>query len=253
MSTRPVLASKGGNVSDMLTKVLRGGNASSVQPVLWQRQGGPIAGSSSVQPVRTEAHQAWIPPKPPIQDSPENESGPWMQARIAEIERAAEQRVREARELAYREGEAAGRNQAAAQIQPVLDQLARSLHDIAGLRSKLRAEAESDLLRLALAIARKVLHRELSTDPEALSGLVKVAIEKIRLRDIVRVRIHPQYHAPVKHLLEKLSSGASIELLPDPKLELGGLVVETVRGEWNGSVETQLKEIERGLTDRLLR
>jgi flagellar assembly protein FliH len=195
---------------------------------------------------------AWLPPRPLAAGSDEGERLQLL-ARIAELETAAERGIRDAREAAFREGEAAGRNQAAAQIQPLLDKLARSLHEVAELRPKLRLEAESDLLQLALAIARKVVHRELSTDPEALAGLVKVALEKIRLRDIVRVRINPQYHAPVAQLLSRLSPGTSIELLPDPKLELGGLVVETTRGEWDGSVSTQLKEIERGLADRLLR
>jgi flagellar assembly protein FliH len=255
MSNNTMPARDRSSGSGMLTKLLRAENSASVQPLLWRSHAGPAAGVS-VPPVLSPAPQsvqgAWLPPRPLAAGG---EDGDRLQllARIAELETAAERGIRDAREAAFREGEAAGRNQAAAQIQPLLDKLARSLHEVAELRPKLRLEAESDLLQLALAIARKVLHRELSTDPEALAGLVKVALEKIRLRDIVRVRINPQYHAPVAQLLSRLSPGTSIELLPDAKLELGGLVVETTRGEWDGSVATQLKEIERGLADRLIR
>ena len=259
MSTNTVPARNRTTGSGMLTKLLRADNSASVQPLVWRSHAGPAAGVSDPPPTALTpspssqpAQAAWLPPKP-LEAG--NDDGERLQllARIAELEKAAERGIREARETAFREGEAAGRNQAAAQIQPLLDKLARSLHEVAELRPKLRLEAESDVLQLSLAIARKVLHRELSTDPEALAGLVKVALEKIRLRDIVRVRINPQYHAPVAQLLAKFSPGTSIELLPDPKLELGGLVVETTRGEWDGSVGTQLKEIERGLADRLLR
>jgi flagellar assembly protein FliH len=256
MSTNTVPARDRSAGTGMLTKVLRGGGLTSAQPLLWRSHAGPAAGVS-VQPAplpsaAQPAQEAWLPRKPLPAGSDEGERLQLL-ARIAELEQSAERGIREAREAAFREGEAAGRNQAAAQIQPLLVKLARSLHEVAELRPKLRLEAESDLLQLALAIARKVLHRELSTDPEALAGLVKVALEKIRLRDIVRVRINPQYHAPVSQILGRLSPGTSIELLPDPKLELGGLIVETTRGEWDGSVATQLKEIERGLADRLLR
>ncbi|MBE7157897.1 MAG: hypothetical protein INR62_05610 [Rhodospirillales bacterium] len=206
--------------------------------------------------VSVQSEQPWIPPKPSAGVLEGDHAGAeraQLLARIAELERSGEARILQARDQAFREGEAAGRNQAAAQIQPLIDKLARTLHELSELRPKLRFEAESDLLQLALAIAHKVLHRELSIDPEALSGVVKVALEKIRLRDILRVRIHPQYHAHVGQLIAKLSAGAAIELVPDPKLELGGLIVETTRGEWDASVGTQLKEIERGLADRLLR
>jgi flagellar biosynthesis/type III secretory pathway protein FliH len=45
--------------------------------------------------------------------------------------------------------------------------------------------------------------------------------------------------------------GASIEVIPDPSRQPGALVFETERGNLDASIETQLLEIERGLTDRL--
>ena len=38
---------------------------------------------------------------------------------------------------------------------------------------------------------------------------------------------------------------------PDPKLPPGGVIIDTRRGEFDASVDLQLREIERGLTDRL--
>jgi flagellar assembly protein FliH len=163
------------------------------------------------------------------------------------MEAAAARRVREAREMGNKEGDTAARNQ----LQPVLDKLARSIQEIGDLRAKLRHEAEGDLLKLALAIARKILHRELSADPESIAGLIRVAVEKIRMQEILRVRIHPQHHVAVQQVLARLSTGAPIEIYPDRTMQLGGVVVETTRGEFDASVDLQLSEIERGLTDRL--
>ena len=50
-------------------------------------------------------------------------------------------------------------------------------------------------MALALAIARRILHRELTVAPEALLGLVKAALEKIGGREIHRVRVSPRGRA----------------------------------------------------------
>jgi flagellar assembly protein FliH len=149
-----------------------------------------------------------------------------------------------------RDGESAGRTKAAAELQPVIERLSRSIGEIASLRARLRAESEADLVHLALAIARRVLRRELSIDPEAIHGLVLGALEKLQGQETSRVRVHPSHAALVAGYLQQSSTG-KIEVVPDPGREPGSVVFETQRGNLDASVETQLQEIERGLADRL--
>ena len=78
-----------------------------------------------------------------------------------------------------------------------------------------------------------------------------MAVEKIRVQEILRVRVHPQHQPAVQQILTQMSTGAPIEIFADQKMQLGGVVVETTRGEFDASVDLQLREIERGLTDRL--
>ena len=47
------------------------------------------------------------------------------------------------------------------------------------MRKRAAHEAEQDVVKLAIAIARRVLHRELTVDPDAILGLVKAALQKI--------------------------------------------------------------------------
>jgi flagellar assembly protein FliH len=230
------------SASSMLSKVLRGEDTQGVQPVSWRRTAGP-----SASPTAPTAGNRSEPSKHVFKSDQSEQETAALHARIAEVEALAERRVREARETGFREGDAAARNQ----MQPALEKLAQSIQEIGNLRAKLRHEAEGDLLKLALAIARKILHRELSADPESISGLIRVAVEKIRMQEILRVRIHPQHHPAVQQILARMSTGAPIEIFPDQKMQLGGVVVETTRGEFDASVDLQLREIERGLTDRL--
>jgi flagellar assembly protein FliH len=165
----------------------------------------------------------------------------------AAFARQVEARVEEARQIGYREGEAGVRGA----VQPVLERLAHSIDVVAGLRNRIRKEAESDLVKLSIAIARRILHRELSVDPEAISGLMKAALEKVQAQEIHRVRVHPDLEAAVRKALESFASGRSVQVVADGGRESGDIVFETTRGNLDASIGTQLQEISRGLADRL--
>ena len=165
------------------------------------------------------------------------------------IEAEIERRISEAREAGHREGVAAARSQ----LEPLIERLARSIESIGTLRPRLRWEAEADLVRLSVAIARRILHRELTVDPEAIGGVVKTALEKLQAQEICRVHVHPEQEKPVRACLERLGAPRTIEVVPDRAREPGDVMFETARGNLDASVETQLQEIERGLADRLHR
>jgi flagellar assembly protein FliH len=164
-----------------------------------------------------------------------------------------EQRIRDAHAAGLREGEASGQRKGAAELQPVIQRLCRSIEEIGGLRARLRREAEEDLVRLALAIARRILGRELSVDPDAIRTLALGALERLRGQEISRVRVHPAQQPAVAGCLREMNAGTAVEVKADPGCAPGTVVLETERGRLDVSVESQLQEIERGLTDRLRR
>jgi len=78
-----------------------------------------------------------------------------------------------------REGDAAATQGMAQQVSAKIEQLSRSIEQLALHRGKIQREAEPELVRLSMAIARRILRRELSVDPDSLHGLIKVGLEKI--------------------------------------------------------------------------
>lgn len=162
-----------------------------------------------------------------------------------------ESQLRQAHARGIEEGTKAGREAATVELQPVMDRLLRSCSEVAGLRARIRKETEGDIVSLTVAIARRVLRRELSVDPEAIHGVVKAALEKVQSKEICVIRTHPEHVPGVRKYFEKAGLSAGIEIVADASLQPGGLVVETKRGNVDASVETQLKEIERGFTDKL--
>ena len=131
--------------------------------------------------------------------------------------------------------------------------LARSIEELSQFRPRMRREAEGDMVRLSMAIARRIVRRELSIDADAMHGLVLGALEKLQSQEIHRVRVHPSHVASVTACLRQSVAGTVVEVIGDPSREPGAAVFETTRGNLDASVDCQLQEIERGLADRLNR
>lgn len=163
------------------------------------------------------------------------------------------QALEQARREGFAAGVAAGRREAEDQIRPAMDGMARNLAEMARLRDTIREETTLDLVRLAVSIAARVIHREVSLDPEALTGLVKAAFLKLQSREIQRVRMHPGLEPLVRKSLEQSGIPKNLLIAPDPGLNPGEVFFETSQGNLDASVDTQLREIERGLIDRLER
>lgn len=157
------------------------------------------------------------------------------------------QREQAARAAGRQEGEAS----ALAQWQQAIERTSRAVVEMAGMRNRIRREAEDDVVRLSMAMARRILRRELTMDPEALLGVVKAALERIDIRETHKVRVRTEDCPVVAAHLERIGSPHRVEVVSDPTLERGGVVFETERGNMDGSVETQLEEIERGFVDLL--
>jgi flagellar assembly protein FliH len=209
------------------------------KPIDWTRAPG--------EPVRFQSPMA-APKEPSSQDT----ESLWKAAlQNAELETKNRSEAEFQRGLA--EGEVIGRRRAAAKVDPLLERLARTIADLAACRDRFRKESEKDLVGLSLAIARRVLRRELIAEPDAILGLVKVALEKISLREVHRVRLHPEDAPVVRRHLAQIQAPAGIEIEADSSLERGAVIFETSRGSLDASAETQLAQIERGFADMVRR
>jgi flagellar assembly protein FliH len=123
--------------------------------------------------------------------------------------------------------------------------------DVAGARREVVRRAEADVVQLSVEIARRILHRELSMDASALEALIRAALEKLGSQEVYRVRVHPDQEKLMRACLQRTGRHGEIEVAIDPSQARGGAVFEIGRGSLDASVETQLREIERGLADRL--
>jgi flagellar assembly protein FliH len=219
----------------MLSKVLPPSDGE-IQPVVWR------TGNSGAAPTAAGARQARQPAAAPAPTETTTAS--------AEFEAQVHQQLEAAFEAGRREGETA-RQKLEAEVRTAVERLALTTAEVAAARSDAIRRAETDIVQLSIEIARRVLHREVSVDREALSALVRAALDKLASQQVCRVRVHPDQESMVRAALGQLGRGGEVEVMSDATQSRGGALFETENGALDASVETQLQEIERGLVDRL--
>lgn len=217
----------------MLSRVLKDA-APGVQPAVWNR-----TISAPHKPKRHSEHKL---------EAPEVEQ---LRETVAELAADVEQRSRQSYETGFRAGDAAARKDLEAEIQTAVEKLSATIVDVAATRAETIRRAEADTVRLAIEIARRVLHRELTVDESALEAIVKAALEKLQSQEIYRVRVHPDHENLVRNCLTQAGRGQAIEVVGDPLQTKGGALFEISRGALDASLDTQLREIECGLIDQL--
>lgn len=156
-------------------------------------------------------------------------------------------REAQAREIGRVEGEAKAKAQFEELLRKERQKIAEALRLVAGDRSRYFEKVESEVVQLAMAIARKVVHREAQVDPNLLMGLARYTLEKLRDGTRVKLLVNPANPGA----WQQTFSGENLELVFDEKIEPGLCVVESELGTTSVSLENQLKEIEQGLIDLL--
>jgi flagellar assembly protein FliH len=115
-------------------------------------------------------------------------------------------------------------------------------------RARYFAGVEAEVVKLALAIAARVLHREAKLDPLLLTGVVRIALEKVAEDSTTVLRV-PVDAVEMWREVFVVKSESSPRIVGDERLSAGECVLETNVGRVELGVSAQLEEIERGFFD----
>ncbi|MEO6807140.1 MAG: FliH/SctL family protein [Edaphobacter sp.] len=167
-----------------------------------------------------------------------------LRSEVEEVSARVEMARSEARIESRREWE----QELAAKIAVERETILKAAEEFRRERARYFAAVEAEVVKLALAIAARVLHRESMLDPMLLTGVVRVALEKVSDNSATVLRV------PVDEVerwrgifMESLES--SLQLVGDERLNAGECVLDTNVGRVELGVSAQLEEIERGFFD----
>lgn len=206
--------------------------------------------------TEAQAEAAPLPAEPATSAQPETPpvviDHSECETRLAEEGRRSFEAGRERGRLEGRQTE----QEARAAAQSAADQL--RLEQMAGLVEKFDEERESylhaverEVVKLALAVAARILRREAQMDPLLLSGAVRVALGQLSASTQVKLRVPPlelDLWSAAIALVPKLV--VRPQLLPGEGMRIGDCTIETEMGSVDLGVRAQLAEIERGFFDR---
>lgn len=128
---------------------------------------------------------------------------------------------------------------------------AELIASVAQERDRYLRSVEHEVVKLALAIAARILRREAQMDPLLLTGAVRVALGQLSGSTEVRLRVPPpelELWTDAIALLPNLALKATI--IAGEGMRLGDCVIETSLGSVDLGIRSQLGEIERGFFDQ---
>jgi flagellar assembly protein FliH len=132
-----------------------------------------------------------------------------------------------------------------------LRQKAELVQNFEQARNDYLQAVEHEVVRLALAIAARILRREAQMDPLLLTGAVRVALGQLSGTTEVRLRVPTEDLALWTEAIALLPSLAlKPKVVAGEGLHLGECVIETALGSVDLGIRSQLGEIERGFFDR---
>jgi len=207
--------------------------------------------SWQVEELHHPGQQLYAQPVPGPQAAPLPPPSIDYEAKVQELQqrhrRELEQAVQQARTEADVRAQALLQNE----VEPWLKRMAQSIEDIATVKQRYLADSEEQIVRLSVAIARRILYREIQVDAEALFGLIHAATQRSELRELNRILLNPKDHQALLPHLERLHLPPRVEIVSDPALERGAMLLESTSGILDASIQAQLDEVERGFIDLL--
>lgn len=167
-------------------------------------------------------------------------------------EEGFERGLAQGRDAGRAEGSAAGEKKAYEETKPRLEALAgafeEQLRALESAREDLVLAARTDLIRLALDIAGRVIKETVAADPSVVAAQFEAAARRVAARTAVVVEVNPEdepvARAALPGIVRTITTIKSADLAPNTGLSRGSVVLRTAGGgEVDMTLEAQLERI----------
>jgi len=113
---------------------------------------------------------------------------------------------------------------------------------------------EAELVRLAVAIAEKVVRRSVEADSDMVVQAVKEALKSVRGEKRITIKVNPSEEDVLREQASCLrllgSEVGDLVIVGNPAIAAGGCIVESELGVIDAQIDTQLASIEKALMRR---
>lgn len=200
-----------------------------------------------------------------------------IQSRISEAEQECERLIEQAREEAnlilaeayesskgilekakedgYAEGFEIGRNDGLQTYTALIDEVKQLKQDVYSYKREVGLQLEKDIVYLIIDSIKKVLKHEMSENNELILNLIRIAIDKCTFTESLIIRVSEEdyetVHSSINQIYMMTEGIDGIEVKCDMSLKSGGVIIETVSGKIDASIETQINQIQKAFYELL--
>lgn len=167
------------------------------------------------------------------------------EATAAESESPGDKIRREAFETGAREGRAAAYAEWTERLRGAAEALEQAGRLLVARRTELVEELDRGLPRLAFALARRVIEREVVGDDPAVAAVCRALGERLPGKDEpIAVRLHPRAAETFEawRRQDLIPAARVVAVAADPGLSPGDWLLETRDGVLDGRIDSQLDE-----------
>jgi len=179
---------------------------------------------------------------------------------IADAIEKAKSQVQDIKSKAHKEGFDAGflegleKAEIAARedFNPFLDSLKNSIEQLSVFRTKMYGKAEREMIELVLALSKRIIHFELSTNANSVQSMIQLGVQSVLDREYLNIKIHPEdkgyaesFRPELHHMFQDIKN---ISLIAHPGVKRGGCIVESNFG----TIDSQIDKLEEQI-DKILK
>jgi flagellar assembly protein FliH len=139
--------------------------------------------------------------------------------------------------------------------EPVLNNFQQALLELGKIKEEIYMKAEKETVSLALAIARKIVCTEVSTNKEVILNIIKEALKKVLDHKGIKIKVSPADLQFVKdsklQLLDSIDAAEGIIFEEDHSIREGGCIIETNLGDIDARIDKQIQMVEEAFKSQL--
>ena len=159
--------------------------------------------------------------------------------------------VREVEENAYAKGfvrgEKAGIESGNEKIESAVKSIKQGLSELIKTRQDIYLETEQEIVKLAMAIARKIVWNEIRVNKDTVVNVVKEAVKKVEGNEKVKVKLSCKDFQFIKNekpaIIDKITDTENVGFEMDESIPDGGCIIETESGDIDARIEKQFQAV----------
>lgn len=163
--------------------------------------------------------------------------------------------LEKAKEDGYKEGFEIGRNEGFNLYTGLINEAKELKQEAYKFKSEIGKNLEKDIVNLVVDSIKKIIDHELKENDQLILNVIKKAVDKCTFTESLTIRVSEEEYAIVNSAINQIymmTEGVDdIIVKSDKSLKLGSVIIDTLSGKIDASIETQIKIVENAFYELL--